>query len=68
MTALVNQVISVMPLDFAGVDILRQPDGGYVLGEIEDAVGCRMLYQAGGCDPVRDYLRYIAETKHERRA
>ena len=61
MTALVNQVISVMPLDFAGVDILRHPDGGYVLGEIEDAVGCRMLYQLTNQNPAKDYIAYIAK-------
>ena len=68
MRALADAVQRVLPLDFAGIDLLRHPDGGYVIGEIEDAVGCRMLYQAGGCDPVRDYLHYIAETEHERRA
>ena len=68
MRALTDAVQRVLPLDFAGIDLLRHPDGGYVIGEIEDAVGCRMLYQAGGCDPVRDYLHYIAEAEHERRA
>lgn len=68
MCALADAVQRVLPLDFAGIDLLRHPEGGYVIGEIEDAVGCRMLYQAGGCDPVRDCLRYIAEAEHERRA
>ena len=50
----------MLPLDFAGIDLLRHPAGGYVIGEIEDAVGCRMLYQCGGCDPARDFIRMIA--------
>ncbi len=58
--ALVQRVQAVLPLDFAGVDLLRHPGGGYVIGEIEDAVGCRMLYAETQLDPVRDYIRCIA--------
>ena len=61
MQALVSRVQQIMPLDFAGVDILRHPDGGYVLGEIEDAVGCRMLYQLTELNPAKDYMHLIAE-------
>jgi len=61
MKALVQRVQDVLPLDFAGVDLLRHPDGGYLVGEIEDAVGCRMLYQLTDKDPARDYIRYIAQ-------
>lgn len=57
---LVDRVQRALPLDYAGVDLLRTPEGGYVIGEIEDAVGCRMLYDCGGFDPVRDYLRMAA--------
>lgn len=60
MKALVQRVQNVLPLDFAGVDLLRHPDGGYLVGEIEDAVGCRMLYQLTDKDPARDFIRYIA--------
>lgn len=61
MRALAARVQQIMPLDFAGVDLLRHPDGGYVLGEIEDAVGCRMLYQLTELDPAKDYMHLIAE-------
>ena len=61
--ALTDAVQRVLPLDFAGIDLLRHPDGHYVIGEIEDAVGSRMLYQSGGCDPARDYIRLIAQTE-----
>ncbi len=42
-------------LCFAGVDLLYDVDGP-VLGEVEDVVGSRMLYQAGGPDVVGLYL------------
>lgn len=57
---LLRRVQSVLPLDFAGVDLLRHPDGGYVIGEIEDAVGCRMLYELTDRDPARDHIRTVA--------
>ena len=59
MRTLVQRVQAVMPLDFAGVDILKRADGSYLIGEIEDAVGCRMLYQLTDKDPARDYMQYI---------
>lgn len=59
--SLVEQVAAALPLDFVGVDLLRHPNGGYVIGEIEDAVGCRMLYQHTHLDPAADYMAYIAE-------
>lgn len=59
MRALVDRVLQVMPLDFAGVDLLRHPAGGYLLGEIEDAVGCRMLYQLTELDPAKDFIRCL---------
>jgi len=58
---LVQQVLEILPLDFAGIDFLRSPDGGYVIGEIEDAVGCRMLYALTDLDPAGDLIRMIAD-------
>lgn len=58
---LVQRVQAVLPLDFAGVDFLWTPDGQYVIGEIEDAVGCRMLYALSGLDPAADLIHMIAE-------
>lgn len=57
---IVAQVIQLLQPDFVGVDLLRHPDGGYVIGEIEDAVGCRMLYQYTKLDPVQDLAAHIA--------
>lgn len=64
MRELVERICKIMPLDFAGVDFLRHPSGGYVLGEIEDAVGCRMLYELTDRDPVRDYAVYLGQRMH----
>ena len=66
MRKLVAQVQRIMPLDFAGVDILKRSDGSYLLGEIEDAVGCRMLYQLTDKDPARDFIRAVAQALRSR--
>ena len=58
--SLVSDVLTILPMDLAGIDFLRRRDGRYVIGEIEDAVGCRMLYQLTQLDPAWDYIRYIA--------
>ena len=60
MRQLVQKIQNVMPLDFAGVDLLKRTDGSYLLGEIEDAVGCRMLYQLTDLNPARDFIRHIS--------
>ena len=57
---LLDRVQQLLPLDFAGVDLLRHPDGGYVIGEIEDAVGCRMLYALTDMDPAKDLIHTAA--------
>ena len=59
MRSLVRRIQEIMPLDFAGVDLLRTKNGSYILGEIEDAVGSRMLYQLTDLNPAQDYIRYI---------
>lgn len=61
MRELVRQVCTVLPLDFAGIDFLRHPDGGYVVGEIEDAVGCRMLYHLTDYNPAADLIQLAAD-------
>jgi len=58
--ALVSRVTAVLPIDFAGIDLLRNRAGEYVIGEIEDAVGCRMLYDLTDLDAAKDYMHYIA--------
>lgn len=56
----VAKIGSLLSPDFVGMDFM--PDNGrWVLNEIEDAVGCRMLYALTDRDPAKDYLRYISE-------
>ncbi len=57
---LVAEVTKLLKPDFIGIDLLRHPDGGYVIGEIEDAVGCRMLYQYTKRNPAQDFAALIA--------
>lgn len=55
---IVNSVCCVTTPDFIGVDIIYN-GGRPVLNEIEDAVGCRMLYTLGVCDPAKLFAEYI---------
>ena len=48
--------------DFVGVDFIRH-GGKWILNEIEDAVGCRMLYQTSRIDVAAAYLRHVAKEK-----
>ena len=48
------------PLCMAGIDLLYH-EGRPVIGEVEDAVGSRMLYAVSGYDLAGLYLRGIAE-------
>lgn len=54
----VEKITAALPLDFAGIDFLYH-DGGVVLGEIEDVVGARMLYELTEFDVVDEYLDLI---------
>ena len=45
--------------DFAGIDFIRH-EGGWVLNEIEDVVGTRMLYAATDMDAAHLLIRHVA--------
>lgn len=53
------------PLHMAGVDLLYD-HGHPVLGEVEDVVGSRMLYNTSEIDIVALYLQHIAKILHAR--
>lgn len=57
---LVRSVIKILPADLIGIDMLYH-EGHPVLNEIEDAVGCRMLYANTDIDIACEYMRYIAD-------
>lgn len=51
----VGKIVGEFGSFFGGVDFLRDGDG-WVLGEIEDAVGCRMLYDKTDIDPFSMFI------------
>lgn len=55
---IVRAVCSALPLDYAGVDIMRD-HGRAVLNEIEDPVGARMLYTYTDLDPAKKHVDQI---------
>ncbi|MCQ2506044.1 MAG: hypothetical protein MJ113_02575 [Lachnospiraceae bacterium] len=55
----IDLIVDNLKPDFVGIDFIRNK-GKWVLNEIEDAVGCRMLYQVTEIDPVKLYVEYLA--------
>ncbi len=56
--ALVEAVCAALPLDYAGVDVMRDR-GRAILNEIEDPVGARMLYVYTGIDPAKKHIDHL---------
>lgn len=46
-------------LGMAGIDFLINEDGRWIFNELEEMVGCRMLYQTTQKDIVKDYVRWL---------
>ena len=44
----------------AGLDFIIREDGRLVFNELEEMVGCRMLYANTGKDIVKDYVKWLA--------
>lgn len=55
----VSIINAALLIDYAGIDFLYHA-GGVVLGEIEDVVGARMLYDLTNIDVVDEHLQLIA--------
>ena len=49
-------------LGLAGLDFIVTSDGKLVFNELEEMVGCRMLYQNTERNIVRDYVKWLVET------
>ena len=49
-----------LEFDFVGVDFIMD-NGEWVLNEIEDPVGSRMLYHSTGIDIAKVVMRYVAQ-------
>ena len=60
--AIVEAAASLLPLEYAGVDIMRD-HGRAVLNEIEDPVGARMLYTYTDIDPAEKHVDYLLKTE-----
>lgn len=56
---IIERLYQELQFDFVGIDFISH-DGQWILNEIEDVVGTRMLYQLTDRDVVQDYLAYIA--------
>ena len=55
---IIYRVAGDLECDFVGIDFIRH-EGEWVLNEIEDVVGTRMLYSLTDIDAARVYMEYI---------
>lgn len=56
--SIVNKITNEMYFDLAGIDIIYN-NNEPIVNEIEDVVGCRMLYAKTGIDIAKDYVEYL---------
>ncbi len=57
---IVKTLYNELKFDFVGIDFLPHK-GGWVLNEIEDAAGTRMLYQCSDIDIVKPFMQHVIE-------
>ena len=57
--AIVAKLHEKLRFDYVGVDFLPDGAGGWVLNEIEDAAGARMLYQTSSVDIAALFMRHV---------
>lgn len=55
---IIDKLQSVLEADYAGFDFILH-NGKWVLNEIEDAVGARMLYSLCDCDIAEQFIKHI---------
>jgi RimK family alpha-L-glutamate ligase len=58
MLVIIDKIKSSLNFDFVGIDFIRH-NGKWVLNEIEDVVGTRMLYSLTDIDAAEPYVKYI---------
>lgn len=58
---LVEKVIKEFEFGLVGIDFIIGEKGEFILNEIEDVVGARMLYQCTDINLVKEYLIFILE-------
>ncbi|MFC4737452.1 RimK family alpha-L-glutamate ligase [Bacillus daqingensis] len=59
-TELIEKVTRALPIDFAGIDFLIADDGSLLFNEMEDAVGCRSLYDQSDIDIADVFIEHVA--------
>lgn len=59
-TRAAQKIAAHLRSDYIGVDLIKH-DGSWVVNEIEDAAGARMLYDLGAVDIAELFIRHIAE-------
>ncbi len=64
--AVLKKVYCALRCDFVGVDFIRH-NGEWVLNEIEDVVGTRMLYSLTDIDAARVYVEYVIKMLNSRK-
>lgn len=57
--AIVRKLYEELKFDFIGVDFLPDGKGGWILNEMEDSAGSRMLYSLSNIDIAKEYIQYI---------
>ncbi len=57
---IVKKLYKSLKFDFIGIDFVFN-NGKPILNEIEDPVGCRMLYSFGKLDPIKSYIKRITK-------
>ena len=62
--AIARTLYNELGFDFVGVDFIEH-EGKWILNEIEDVVGSRMLYETSTVDVARTYLNHIAKKLRE---
>ena len=56
---IVKELYKRLQFDFIGVDFLPQAGGGWVLNEIEDSAGARMLYSLSDIDIAERMIQHV---------
>lgn len=60
MIEIIGKLRDALSFDFVGVDFIRH-NGEWILNEIEDVVGTRMLYSLTDIDAADEYMKYIIQ-------
>lgn len=60
--SLINKVISLFSIDYAGIDFLINDNNELIFNEIEDSVGARALYELTNINIASLYIEHIYQT------